>query len=215
MWRLRLRLTSDNQFMGGMAVKHKVSMTGYPLSYWKDKKGIYLMSAGFIFGDESNKKSLFKDLKNQPEHIESEINGDFIIITTKQPLFSEPVYNPKIIRPNPVIINKDGFHIWDLASFNRKDLEKVIEFTEKYLNAKILSFKQEKISNISFTKIFPDLTENQKKAMELAINNGYYDYPKKTTLPQLAKKMKISYSTFQAHLKKAEGKVFPHILKEL
>ena len=51
--------------------------------------------------------------------------------------------------------------------------------------------------------------------MELAINAGYYNYPKKITLPELAKKMKISYSTFQAHLKKAEGKIFPLVLKEL
>ncbi len=209
MWRLRLRLTSENQFMGKMAVKHKVSITGYPLSYYKDKKHLYLISAGFIFGENSNKKSLLSDLKKQPEHVESEINGDFIIITTRQPLYSEPVYNPKIIRPNPVIINKEGFHIWDLASFDRKTLEDILNFVEKNLNAKILSFRQEKISNISFTKIMPELTENQKRALEIAINEGYYDYPKKITLPSLAKKMKISYSTYQAHLKKAEGKVFP------
>src|SRR3989344_9488607 len=215
MWRLRLRLTSENQFMGRMAMKHKVSMTGYPLSYYKDKKYLYLISAGFIFGENSNKKSLLKDLKKQPEYVESEINGDFIIVTSRQPLYSEPVYNPKIIRPNPVIINKDGFHIWDLASFDRKILEGVLTFVEKNLSSKILSFKQEKISNISFTKILPELTSNQKTAMELAINYGYYDYPKKITLPELSKKMKISYSTYQAHLKKAEGKVFPHILKEL
>ena len=215
MWRLKLKLSSEKQFMGRMAIKHKVSVTGYPLSYWKDKKYIYLISAGFIFGEESNKQSLIKDLKKQPEYVESEQSGDFIILTTKQPLFSEPVYNPKIIRPNPVIINKSGYHIWDLASFERKELEKVIEFSTKYLDAEILVFRQEKIKNIEFTKIFPELTDNQKKAMQIAINSGYYDYPKKITLPELAEKMQISYSTFQAHLKKAEGKIIPHIYREL
>ncbi|KKP27065.1 MAG: Bacterio-opsin activator HTH domain protein [Parcubacteria group bacterium GW2011_GWA2_31_28] len=215
MWRLKLKLSSEKQFMGRMAIKHKVSVTGYPLSYWKDKKYIYLISAGFIFGEESNKQSLIKDLKKQPEYVESEQSGDFIILTTKQPLFSEPVYNPKIIRPNPVIINKSGYHIWDLASFERKELEKVIEFSTKYLDAEILVFRQEKIKNIEFTKIFPELTDNQKKAMQIAINSGYYDYPKKITLPELAEKMQISYSTFQAHLKKAEGRIFPSVLKEL
>ena len=51
--------------------------------------------------------------------------------------------------------------------------------------------------------------------MQIAINSGYYDYPKKITLPELAEKMQISYSTFQAHLKKAEGRIFPSVLKEL
>ncbi len=215
MWRLKLQLSSKGQFLGEMAKKHEVSMIGYPLSYWKDKKNIYLISAGFIFGEEANKKSLMKNIKKQPEYVNSEQSGDFFIITTIQPLFSEPVYNPKIIRPNPAIINKQGYHIWDLASFDRKELEKVIKFSTKYLDAKILVFRQEKISNISFTRILPELTDNQKKAMQLAINSGYYDYPKKITLPELAKKMKISYSTFQAHLKKAEGKIVPFILKEL
>ena len=215
MWRLKLKLSSEGQFLGEMAKKHKVSMTGYPLSYWKDNKYIYLISAGFMFGEESNKQELLKDIKKQPECVEYEQSGDFIMITTKQPLFSEPVYNPKIIRPNPAIIHKEGYHIWDLASFDRRELEKVIKFSTKYLSAEILIFRQEKINNISFTKILPELTDNQKKAMQIAINSGYYDYPKKITLPELAKKMKISYSTFQAHLKKAEGKIFPFVLKKL
>ena len=85
MWRLKLKLSSEKQFMGRMAIKHKVSVTGYPLSYWKDKKYIYLISAGFIFGEESNKQSLIKDLKKQPEYVESEQSGDFIILTTNAP----------------------------------------------------------------------------------------------------------------------------------
>ncbi|MEK6812111.1 MAG: helix-turn-helix domain-containing protein [Nanoarchaeota archaeon] len=215
MWRLRLQLSAENQFLGEMALKHKVSMTGYPLTYLKKNKVIYLTSAGFLFGEESCKKALIRDLKKSPQCTNFEQEGDFIIATTKQPLSSEPVYNPQIIRPNPAIINKEGYHLWDLASFDRKPLEEVISFVEKHLKGKILSFKQEKIKNISFTKLLPELTDNQKKAMEMAINSGYYDYPKKITLAKLASRMKISYSTFQAHLKKAEGKIFPLILKEL
>jgi predicted DNA binding protein len=42
-----------------------------------------------------------------------------------------------------------------------------------------------------------------------------YNYPKNIKMEDLAKKVKISYSTFQAHLKKAEGKIIPSIYKEL
>lgn len=215
MWRLKLKLKAENQFLGSMAIKHKVSMTGYPLSYYKDKKHLYLIAAGFMFGDEKNKKALIKDLKKQSELIELEQTGDFIIIITKQPLFTEDAYDPKIIRPSPVIIHKDGYHIWDLASFDRKALEKVLAFAEKHLKAKILKFREEKISNINFTRLLPELTDNQKKALEIAINKGYYDYPKKIKMEKLAKIMNISYSTYQAHLKKAEGKILPGIYKEL
>ena len=215
MWVLKLKLDSSKQFMGKLAIKHQISMTGYPLSYYKDKNYLYLISAGFIFGEEKNKKALIRDFKKSKETVKFEATGDFNINITKQPLFTEPVYNPEIIRPNPVIINKKGEHTWDLASFNRKALEKVLDFTEKHLGAKILKFKQEPISNINFTKLLPELTDNQKKAMEIAINNGYSDYPKKIKMQALAKIMNISYSTYQAHLKKAEGKILPDIYAEL
>jgi len=215
MWVLKLKLESKDQLLGSLAMKHQVSMTGYPLSYYKDKKHLYLVAAGLMFGEEKNKKSLIGDIKKSREIIEFEVSGDFTITITKQPLFTEPVYNPKIIRPNPVIINKKGYHIWDLASFDRKLLVNVLDFAEKHLGAKVLQFKEEKISNINFTRLLPELTDNQKKALEIAINNGYYEYPKKIKMEKLAKLMKISYSTYQAHLKKAEGKILPNVYKEL
>lgn len=215
MWVLNLKLDASKQFMGRLAIKHQVSMTGYPLSYWKDKKWIYLIAAGFMFGEEKNKKALLRDMKKQKEFVNMEQAHDFIIVVSKQPLFSEPVYDPKIIRPKPVVINKNGYHIWYLASFDRKALERVLKFVEKHLGGEVLKFKEEKITNISFTRLLPELTENQKRALEIAINNGYYDYPKKVKMEVLAKKFGVSYSTFQAHLKKAEGKVIPGIYKEL
>lgn len=215
MWVLKLKLDSSKQFMGKLAMKHQVSMTGYPLSYYKDKKYLYMISAGFIFGEEKNKKALIREFKKSPETVKFEISGDFTINITRQPLFTEPVYDPEIIRPNPVIIQKDGYHIWDLASFNRKALEKVLDFAEKHLGAQVLKFREEKISNINFTKLLPELTDNQKKAMEIALNNGYYKYPKEINMEALAKKQGISYSTYQAHLKKAESKILPQIYEEL
>lgn len=208
-----LKLESKGQLLGSMAMKHKVSMTGYPFSYWKDKNNLYLITAGFAFGEDKNIKAMFKDLKSNKDVINIEKAGDFAIIVTKQPLFTEPVYNPTIIRPKPAIIHKEGYHIWDLASFDRHVLEKVLEFAEKHLGAKVVKFKDEKITNISFTKVMPELTGNQKKALEIAINNGYYDYPKKVKMEKLASIMGIAYSTFQAHLKKAEGKIVPEVYK--
>jgi predicted DNA binding protein len=215
MWVLKLKLDSEKQTLGKLAVKHGVSMTGYPLSYYKDKNNLYLISAGIAFGEEENKKELIKDFKKSKNIVNFEQSGDFVINVSKQPLYTEIFYNPEVIRPNPVVINKQGFHFWYLASFNRKALEKILRVAEKELNAKIVSFKQEKVSNINFTRLFPELSKNQKKAMELAISRGYYEYPKKIKMEELAKIMGISYSTFQEHLKKAESNILPEIYKEL
>jgi len=216
MWLMKLKVESKNQFLGRLAIKHKVSITGYPLSYWKDDKWIYLVQCGFMFGEEKNKKALVKDGKKQQELVKLEIKDDFAVLITKQPLFTEPVWDPKIIRPTPTIINwKEKKHTWDLASFDRALLMKVYKFAKKYLDAQLLKLKEERLSNISITRLLPELTKKQKEAMEIAINNGYYDYPKKINMEKLAKIMGISYSTYQAHLKKAEGQIVPSVYKEL
>ena len=60
----------------------------------------------------------------------------------------------------------------------------------------------------------PHFTENQKQALNLAIKNGYYDYPRKISIQDLAKHLDLSFSTFHAHLRKAEQKILPFHHKE-
>ncbi len=92
---------------------------------------------------------------------------------------------------------------------------KVFGFAKKFLNAELMKLKDEKISNISITHLLPELTSKQKEALGIAINNGYYDYPKKVKMEKLAEMMGVSYSTYQQHLKKAEGAIMPAVYKEL
>jgi predicted DNA binding protein len=62
--------------------------------------------------------------------------------------------------------------------------------------------------------LHPELTDKQKTAIELAIKNGYYEYPRKIELKKLAKIMKVSYSTYQAHLRKAEKSLIPFFFEK-
>ncbi len=216
MWRLKLKVDSSKQPLGSFAVKQKVSIAGNVLSTYKYGKNLYLIGTGFIFGEEKNKKAFMRGLKRQKWLVNFEFKDDFGLLIMKQPLYTQHFWNPKVIQLSPAVINyKEKQHLWDLASFDRKALEKVLEFAEKYLGAKVLRFREEKISNVSFVRLLPELTKNQKKALELAINYGYYAYPKKIKMEKLAKLMGISYSTYQAHLKKAEGKILPEVYKEL
>ena len=61
----------------------------------------------------------------------------------------------------------------------------------------------------------PKLTALQKMALELAINEGYYEAPKKTNLRELARLSKVSLATYQKHLQKAEAKVIPDVFSFL
>jgi predicted DNA binding protein len=61
--------------------------------------------------------------------------------------------------------------------------------------------------------VLPKLTNKQKQALDLAMKYDYYEYPRKIKLEKLAKFMKISLSTYQAHLRKAERKILPFVIK--
>jgi predicted DNA binding protein len=45
--------------------------------------------------------------------------------------------------------------------------------------------------------------------MVMAIKNGYYNYPRKTSIEKLAELSGLSFSTFHAHLRKAEQRLLP------
>ncbi len=47
------------------------------------------------------------------------------------------------------------------------------------------------------------------------MQEGYYDWPKRTDFQQLSQKMKVTVSTYREHLKKAEKKILPDLIKQL
>lgn len=64
-----------------------------------------------------------------------------------------------------------------------------------------------RIGNVNLQFDLEDLTPQQLKAVNLAIEKGYFEIPKKVNLEELSKQMKLSRTTFLEHLRKAEKKI--------
>ncbi|MEK6847013.1 MAG: helix-turn-helix domain-containing protein [Nanoarchaeota archaeon] len=75
--------------------------------------------------------------------------------------------------------------------------------------------KNTHLRDIYYTKLLPDLSPKQKEALTLALEEGYYSWPKRTDLHQLARKMNTSVSTFREHLRKAEVKLMPDLIRQI
>lgn len=88
-------------------------------------------------------------------------------------------------------------------------LMKVANTFRNRFGSGIVEFRQKKIQNVSIISLQPELTERQTNAMRLAVENGYYEFPRRTTQTDLAKKMGVSFSAYQAHLSKAEARFIP------
>lgn len=208
MWVSKITFDGKNALLGKKSLNHKVNIVGFPLSYYYEKNRVIVHITGVIFGKNEDKKAFLKNLKNLERVLEFEVNGDFIIGIIKEPSISKAFYNKDIFHLAPIIIS-EGKETMTLGSFRKESLVNAIRVFEKLHNANVSYIQQKKIKSISVMKEHPDLTNKQKEAMALAIKHGYYDYPRKISIEKLARLSSLSFSTFHAHLRKAEHKLMP------
>lgn len=210
MWVAKIRINSEGTLIGEKCKKYNVDILGFPLSYSYDSKWVIVQLAGTIFGNEKDKKGFFREAKKEKRVINLEMNNDFIIGTIKDPIYMNDLYQKDIFYISPALISSKGYELIEIGSFNRKLLVKIASLLEKRYGGRLLSLEDKKIRSISVMKVHPDLTDKQKQAIELAVKNGYYHVPRKTSVEKLAKFAGLSFSTFQVHLRKAEEKLIPY-----
>jgi predicted DNA binding protein len=226
MWILKFKSKEEFNIYNKRCVRFNIRIHFYSQKFYAEKTNIYFINYGIVFGDEKNKIAFFKNLRKDKKLTNLEVTNDFFISEYKEKKTEEridalkTVYNQRIIFLKPTLLDEEGFEEWELASFDRKDLEDIIKQSQKLQkmiggNFQLLSFKQQTIKHLMVRSIMPKLSTQQKKAIELAIENNYYGYPRKTTLKKLANLMNISDSTYQFHLSKAEEKILPFFYKKL
>lgn len=213
MWILKLKIKHDCT-IGNRCEKFNVISYSLSLSNWREGKFEYTSQRHTLEGDPKNVKRFITDLKKDKRVTSLEIAGNTLFFIEKRVKEKIPssFYTPKMFFVKPVYADKKGYEYWELGSWDRKVLSGFLEGLKKQkIETELLQFKDTKLNNIYFPAIAPDLTEKQKRAFELAVENGYYDIPKRTDLKRLAKIIEISLATYQEHLKRAEAKVIPKL----
>lgn len=212
MWILKLKIKHDCT-IGNKCEKFGVISYSIPLGNWVENGVNYTSERHTLGGDSKKIKSFVRDLKkdNRLTNLEVDNNTLFFIGKNKGEKIPSSFYNQKMFFTKPVFVDKEGFEFWEVASWNRRILEEFLDKLEKQkdIHTEMLSFKNTKLNDVYFPAVMPQLTEKQKRAFELAVEQGYYDIPKRTELKKLAKLLGISLATYQEHLKRAEAKIIP------
>jgi predicted DNA binding protein len=68
---------------------------------------------------------------------------------------------------------------------------------------------------MSTSSLFGSLTEKQARALRTALEAGYYQIPKRTSTKALAESFGVNRTTFEEHLRIAEGKVLRSLAPSL
>ena len=223
MWTAKFMVFDKENELSKILRKNKVKVYYNPINNYIKNKRYYFIMAGLMEGDEEKIRDCFKELKSLKNakigrRLELlEIEGNFFTLITSHTIDSESklfvrvAYNPSLIHYKPVIWHEDGWEEFNVASMERKDIENLIKIGRTKYKLDLLEFKQSKIKNLGYLTILPELTDKQKKAFELAVKNGYYEYPRQIQLEKLAKISNLALSTYQAHLRKAERRLLPYI----
>ena len=200
----------ESALLSQICKKVGISVMGYPISHSIKDNELNIVSAGFYIGSEEKLKEFEKLMKKDKRVQNLERKGNFGIGYLKQHIVNKILFHPGTFLTKPTIVDKNGVYTFEIAAFEKKDLTFIFN-TYKIFEAKLHFIKQCKITNIQIMNLFPVLTEKQKNAMLLAVEHGYYEFPRKVELQELAIIAKSSYSTYQFHLRNAERKVMPHI----
>jgi predicted DNA binding protein len=216
MWITRLKIRHDC-IIGNRCEKFEVTTTGTPFNVFIEKGVTYSPQVQTLQGDEKNIKDFIKDLKNDMRITNLEVEGNTVFfIEVRKEKIPSTFYHAKLIFVKPVFVDKGGYEYWEVASWKRAILTEFIASLEKEIkNVEILKIEETKISDIYFAHLLPDLTSHQKRALELAFEGGFYAWPKRTGLGKLAKIMRVSVPTFREHLKRAEEKLMPDLVKSI
>ena len=114
--------------------------------------------------------------------------------------------------PLAQLIHEVGaFYIYPIKFSKGREICTLIFDTKKELRTVLKKLPHDwkivRIGNINLQFDLEDLTPQQLKAVNLAIEKGYFEIPKKVNLEELSKQMKLSRTTFLEHLRKAEKKI--------
>ncbi len=219
MWVAKLRIKHEDCVIGRRCKRFNVISIGVPFNSYKEGDKEYFSHFETLVGDEEKIIRFIEDLKDDPAIHDLEVQGNSIFFVNEVPLQQKiPTthYNPKIFFIKPVVVDIKGYESWEIGSWNEQILRDfIVNLQKEHFEVKILKIENEKLNHIYFPQIMPFLTKGQKRALELATQRGYYDFPRKVELKELAKEAGISLSTFREHLRRAEKRIMPDLVRNV
>ncbi|QZX98552.1 helix-turn-helix domain-containing protein [Halobaculum rubrum] len=113
----------------------------------------------------------------------------------------------------PPTVHRQGWEHYTVIAFDEGDVRALLRDLEADRDIEVLSktsIAEQEIPHSMLApvdRLFEDVTERQLAALRLALESGYYEQPRKTSLRDLADMTAVARSTYEEHLRKAENKL--------
>ena len=113
----------------------------------------------------------------------------------------------------PPTVHRQGWEQYSLLAFNEADIRSLHQDLESDREIDVVSktgLEETQIPHSMLTpvdQLFGALTDRQLAALQLALENGYYEQPRNCSVSDLAEQTTVARATFEEHLRKAENKL--------
>ena len=212
MWIGKFRIKHDDWILE-KTQKYSITARGVPLTSYTKKGVSYHTGMVFLYGSDLNKKKFITAVKKDKRVKRCEVfsNQLFVLIEGNDSIAE--IFDHALFFTQPVFFEK-GYEYWEVASWEKKLLVEFYNKIKSRAEVKLLKLTRE-FPAVLISQAIPLLTQKQQEALMLALELGYYTYPRKVSVQQLAKRAHVPRTTFQEHLRKAEEKVMKIIIAPL
>ncbi len=192
------------------------TMSNVNLNMYKENEKVHVVRCASFSGPDAD---AFKKAWIEGDQRLKIITSDACQVFYSHPVdfaFHTLLFDREVFFVGPVV-SKRGWQYWKVAAPKKKPLISLFKRVEKLGSKRavieLLSLKEDNI-NIFSGAVLSELTPLQLKTLELACKYGYYEYPRKISLQELAKISGIPRTTLQSHLRRAERTLIPSLLKK-
>ncbi len=179
---------------------------------------------------------LAQALKREMSNLEKSLGSKFvrsisieqdteIVIQRHDYSSMEPNVNTYIEKHNCMEVQptmyKEGYEWYRILAFDQSDILKLFQDLSKSADINVVSRRTlpdltvGDTLTISTQSLFGELTEKQLRSLLSALSLGYYNSPRRITTSDISKKLNIPRTTFETHLRKAQGKVLRGLIPYL
>jgi predicted DNA binding protein len=113
----------------------------------------------------------------------------------------------------PPTVHRQGWEHYTVIAFDENDVRNLLQDLEADRDIEVLSktaITEQQVPHSMLApvdQLFEDVTDRQQAALRLALESGYYEQPRQTSLRDLADQTAVARSTYEEHLRKAENKL--------
>src|SRR5712692_5306967 len=200
-----LQLKTPHNWVSEVTAKHPSTVRILDCKPGESKDGIQQLVE--VTADPDLLKEIVRDVKESP------LVKEAYIVETKRgrmvgSLLTESVFCGMVMSSNAFCrtclfqskAKPDGTTEWTVAFTGREALTELLERLKgEKVDVKILRLTS--VANVE------SLTSHQRSIVAVALEEGYFDYPRKVTLRALAKKVGVTASTVSEVLRRAEKKI--------